>query len=46
MLDIQLIRDNPEQVAEKSRQKGYEVDVQQLLGFDKERRELQLQPPR
>ncbi len=40
MLDIQFIRDNPEQVAEKSRQKGYEVDVRQLLGFDQERREL------
>lgn len=40
MLDIQFIRDNPEQVAEKSRQKGYDVDIQQLLGFDTERREL------
>src|SRR5437868_2265443 len=40
MLDIQFIRDNPELVAEKSRQKGYEIDVEQLLGFDKERREL------
>jgi len=40
MLDIQFIRDNPELVAEKARQKGYVVDVTQLLGFDKERREL------
>lgn len=40
MLDIQFIRDNPDLVAEKSRQKGYEVDIEQLLGFDKERREL------
>ncbi len=40
MLDIQFIRDNPEAVAEKSKQKGYEVDITQLLGFDKERREL------
>jgi seryl-tRNA synthetase len=40
MLDIQFIRDNPNLVAEKSKQKGYDVDVQQLLGFDKERREL------
>jgi seryl-tRNA synthetase len=40
MLDIQFIRDNPELVAEKSRQKGYDADIQQLLGFDKERREL------
>jgi seryl-tRNA synthetase len=43
MLDIQFIRDNPELVAEKSRQKGYEVDITQLLGFDRERRELQQQ---
>ncbi len=40
MLDIQFIRDNPELVAEKSKQKGYAVDIQQLLGFDTERREL------
>jgi seryl-tRNA synthetase len=40
MLDIQFIRDNPELVADKSRQKGYQVDIEQLLGFDKERREL------
>lgn len=40
MLDIQFIRDNPDVVAEKSKQKGYEVDIQQLLGFDAERREL------
>ena len=43
MLDIQFIRDNPELVAEKSKQKGYDVDIQQLLGFDKERRELTAQ---
>lgn len=43
MLDIQFIRDNPDLVAEKSKQKGYNIDVQQLLGFDKERRELQAQ---
>jgi len=40
MLDIQFIRDNPELVAEKSRQKGYDVDIRQLLGFDVERRTL------
>jgi len=43
MLDIQFIRDNAELVTEKSKQKGYDVDIQQLLGFDKERRELQQQ---
>lgn len=40
MLDIQFIRNNPDLVAEKSKQKGYEVDIQQLLGFDTKRRTL------
>jgi seryl-tRNA synthetase len=40
MLDIQFIRENADFVAEKSQQKGYDVDIQQLLGFDAERREL------
>lgn len=40
MLDIQFIRDNPELVAEKSKQKNIDVDITQLLGFDSERREL------
>jgi seryl-tRNA synthetase len=40
MLDIQFIRENPELVAEKSAQKGYDIDVRQLLGFDGERRDL------
>jgi seryl-tRNA synthetase len=40
MLDIQFIRDNPELVAEKSKQKGYEVDIPKLLETDKSRREL------
>jgi seryl-tRNA synthetase len=40
MLDIQFIRDNPEVVAQKSKEKGYNVDITQLLGFDTERREL------
>lgn len=43
MLDIQFIRDNPELVAERSRQKGYDIDIRQLLGFDVERRELMVQ---
>jgi seryl-tRNA synthetase len=38
MLDIQFIRDNAELVAEKSRQKGYDVDVRVLLELDTERR--------
>jgi len=40
MIDIQFVRDNPELVEEKARQKGYAVDVRQLLGFDGQRREL------
>lgn len=43
MIDIQFIRDNPDLVTEKSKQKGYDIDVTQLLGFDTERRELQQQ---
>ncbi|MCA9331667.1 serine--tRNA ligase [Candidatus Saccharibacteria bacterium] len=40
MLDIQYIRDNPDLVVEKSKQKGYDIDVKQLLGFDSKRRVL------
>ncbi len=40
MLDIQFIRDNPDLVAEKSQQKGYKVNVPELLKVDVERREL------
>lgn len=40
MLDIQFIRDHAEEVAEKTKQKGYEADITQLLGFDDERRQL------
>ncbi len=40
MIDIQLIRDNPDRIAEKSRQKGYEVDIPRLLEVDAERRAL------
>lgn len=38
MLDIQFIRDNPELVEEKSKQKGYEVNIKQLLELDTQRR--------
>lgn len=40
MLDIQYIRDNADLVAQQSTQKGYPVDIKQLLGFDDERRSL------
>lgn len=41
MLDIQFIRENPELVAEKSKQKGYSVDIESLLNIDSTRREMQ-----
>jgi seryl-tRNA synthetase len=40
MLDIQFIRDNPKEVAEKSRQKGYDINVPKILSLDTERRQL------
>jgi seryl-tRNA synthetase len=40
MIDIQVLRDDPDRVAEKAKQKGYPVDIQQILGFDEERRKL------
>lgn len=40
MLDIRFIRENLDLVAEKSRQKGYSVDVRELLRVDDERRSL------
>ncbi|MBI5906889.1 serine--tRNA ligase [Candidatus Saccharibacteria bacterium] len=40
MLDIRFIRENAELVAEKSKQKGYEVDIPKLLELDKRRREM------
>jgi seryl-tRNA synthetase len=38
MLDIRFIRENPDLVTEKSKQKGYDVDVKHLLELDKKRR--------
>lgn len=40
MLDIRFIRENPELVKEKSKQKGYEVDIDSLLKLDDERKSL------
>lgn len=40
MLDIKFIRDNPKLVADKAKQKGYDVDVDKLLKVDAERRKL------
>lgn len=41
MLDIQFIRENPQLVIEKSKQKGYDAPVDELLKIDALRRELQ-----
>ncbi len=38
MIDIQYIRDNAEQVAEKAKQKGYPVDVDAILKADSSHR--------
>lgn len=40
MIDIQIIRDTPELVAQKSAQKGYPVDTTAILQLDKQRKEL------
>ena len=40
MIDIQFVRDHPEVVKEKSKQKGYEVDVDALLELDTSRKEI------
>jgi seryl-tRNA synthetase len=41
MLDIQFIRDNAQLVVEKSKQKGHDAPVDELLRVDTTRRELQ-----
>jgi len=40
MLDIRFIRENAGLVAEKSKQKGYEVNIDKLLAVDDSRRKL------
>ena len=40
MLDIQFIRENAKLVEEKSKQKGYEVNIKKLLDLDEKRRNL------
>lgn len=43
MIDIQIVRDNPELVKKKTAEKKIEVDIDQLLKLDAERRDLQQQ---
>jgi seryl-tRNA synthetase len=40
MIDIQLIRDNPQKIKEKAAQKGYDIEVDHLLQLDNKRKEL------
>mgnify|MGYP000193259912 CR=1 FL=1 len=40
MLDIQFVRENPDLVQEKAKQKGYKVDVKALLKADEDRRNV------
>jgi seryl-tRNA synthetase len=40
MLDIQFIRENKDVVAEKSKQKGADIDVDKLISLDDDRRAL------
>jgi seryl-tRNA synthetase len=40
MIDIQFIRDNPKLVAKNAKQKGIEVDIDELLALDAARRSL------
>jgi seryl-tRNA synthetase len=43
MLDIQFVRDNAELVKEKSAQKGYQVNVEELLELDVQRKTRMIQ---
>ena len=43
MIDIQIVRDNPELVKKKAQQKGYEVDTGKLLQLDGQKKDLQQQ---
>ena len=40
MLDIKFIRENADLVQEKSKQKGYDVDIHKLIELDEQRRQL------
>lgn len=40
MLDIQFIRDNPDVVAKKAKEKGYDIDINSLLAVDEKRRSV------
>lgn len=41
MIDIKILRENPERVKEVATQKGYSVDIERILELDTRRRDLQ-----
>ncbi|MDB5183668.1 MAG: hypothetical protein JWO07_349 [Candidatus Saccharibacteria bacterium] len=43
MIDIRLVREQPEMVAENARNKGYNIDVNKLVALDDTKRSLQQQ---
>lgn len=43
MIDIRLVREQPEKVSQNARNKGYDVDINKLIALDDERRTLQQQ---
>lgn len=43
MLDIRFIRENPEKVQQSARDKGYDVNIKELLVLDDSRRDLRQQ---
>lgn len=42
MIDIKFIRENPDLVAKKAKEKGVDIDIQHILDIDKKRQELDL----
>ena len=40
MIDIKLIRENPELVQKSCKNRGYEIDIKEIIGLDKEWRTL------
>lgn len=43
MIDIQLLRDNPEFIEQKAAEKGYPINTSEILALDERRRQLQQQ---
>ncbi len=43
MIDIRLLREQPDLVAQNAKNKGYDIDVSKLLALDEERKTLQQQ---